>query len=429
LPVHTTGNFFCFLLFTFDLPVNLPFFIARRYMLRRKGAFSSFIIRLAIVATALSVATMVVSVAIITGFKYEIREKLFSFWGHVHITPFSPNVSTIITPDPMQLEPRLERQILSIPHVTGISAFAIRPGIVNVNRMMEGIQLKGVPATYQLPRSIELEGEKIDYTDTSYSKDILLSQTTANRLNVKAGDVVQMYFLDPGSTFPRIRKLVVSGVFHTGMDEVDKQYGICDLRLLQRINNWSSTDINGYQVMLDNYKMSDTVSATIFNNYLSPPLTTNTMTQIFPNIFDWLQLQDVNGQVILIIMAIVAVMNMAVVLLILIVEQARMVGLLKAQGMTNGAIQKVFLYYAGLIAGMGILLGNIIAFSVYWLQQKTGFLTLSEASYYVKQVPFRILWWQPLLVDVATLLVCILCMWLPSLYIRRVQPVRVLQFK
>lgn len=398
-------------------------------MLRRKGAFSSFIIRLAILATALSVATMVVSVAIITGFKYEIREKLFSFWGHVHITPFTPNVSTIITVDPMQMEQRLERQVLSIPHVTGISPFAVRPAIVNVNRMMEGIQLKGVNTGYNFPQSITLHGKAIDYSDTSYSKEILLSQTTADRLNVNAGDVVQMYFLDPGSTFPRIRKLTVAGIFHTGMDEVDRQYGICDIRLLQRINNWDSDDINGYQVMLDDYKMSDSVSATIFSKYIQPPLTTNTMTQIFPNIFDWLQLQDVNGQVILIIMAIVAIMNMAVVLLILIVEQARLIGLLKSQGMTNGAIQQVFLYYAGLIAGAGILLGNVIAFSVYWLQQKTGFLSLSEANYYVKQVPFRILWWQPLLVDAATLLVCILCMWLPSLYIRRVQPVRVLQFK
>ncbi len=398
-------------------------------MLRRKGAFSSFIIRLAILATALSVATMVISVAIITGFKYEIREKLFSFWGHVHITPFTPNVATIITPEPMQMEQRLENGVMSIPHVTGMAPFAIRPAIVNVNRMMEGIQLKGVNSRYHFPQSISLEGREIDYSDSSYSKEILLSQTTANRLNVHTGDVVQLYFLDPGSTFPRIRKLTVAGIFHTGMEEVDKHYGVCDLRLLQRINNWNADDINGYQVMLDNYKMSDTVSNTIFNKYLQPPLTTNTMKQIFPNIFDWLQLQDVNGQVILIIMAIVAVMNMAVVLLILIVEQARLVGLLKAQGMTNAGIQKIFLYYAGLIAGAGILLGNVIAFAVYWVQQKTGFLTLSEASYYVKQVPFRVLWWQPLAIDAATLLVCILCMWLPSLYIRRVQPVRVLQFK
>jgi lipoprotein-releasing system permease protein len=398
-------------------------------MLRQKGAFSSFIIRLAIVATALSVATMVLSVAVITGFKYEIREKLFSFWGHVHITPFTPNVSTIITVDPMQKEAGLESKIRSIPHVLSISPFAVRPGIINANHLMEGLQLKGVDDSYQFPPSVKLTGRLIDYSDTSYSKQILLSQTTADRLNVKTGDQVQMYFLDPGATFPRIRKLKVVGVFHTGMEEVDKQYGICDLRLLQRMNNWGPNDINGYQVMLDDYKQSDSVSLRIFNDYIQPPLTTNTMTQIFPNIFDWLQLQDVNGQVILIIMAIVAIMNLAVALLILIVEQARMVGLLKTQGMTFGGIQKIFLYHAGLIAGMGILLGNLVAGTVYWLQVKTGFLTLSEASYYVKEVPVRLLWWQPVVINLATLVLCILCMWLPSLYIRRIQPAKVLQFK
>lgn len=398
-------------------------------MLRQKGAFSSFIIRLAIVATALSVATMILSVAVITGFKYEIREKLFSFWGHVHITPFTPNASTIITVNPMQKEARLEYGIRALPHVTNISAFAVRPGIINANHLMEGVQLKGVDANYKFPPSVKLSGKLIDYTDSFYSKEILLSQTTADRLNVTNGDQVQMYFLDPGATFPRIRRLKVAGIFHTGMEEVDKQYGVCDLRLLQRMNNWTTEDINGYQVTLDDYKLSDSVSATIYNTMLQPPLVTSTMTQIFPNIFDWLQLQDVNGQVILVIMAIVAIMNLAVALLILIVEQARMVGLLKTQGMTFGGIQKIFLYHAGLIAGMGILLGNIIAGIVYWVQIKTGFLTLSEASYYVKEVPVRLLWWQPVAINLVTLLLCILCMWLPSLYIRRIQPAKVLQFK
>jgi lipoprotein-releasing system permease protein len=409
--------------------MNLSFFIARRYMLRQKGAFSSFIIRLAIVATALSVATMVLSVAVITGFKYEIREKLFSFWGHVHITPFTPNVSTIITVEPMQKDGVLEQKIKTIPHVVSISSFAVRPGIINANQVMEGLQLKGVDEGYKFPSSIKLTGKGIDYADTSYSKEILLSQTTADRLQVKPGEQVQMYFLDPGATFPRIRRLKVAGIFHTGMEEVDRHYGICDIRLLQRMNNWAAGDINGYQVMLDNYQKSDSVSMRIFNDYIQPPLTTNTMTQIFPNIFDWLQLQDVNGQVILIIMAVVAIMNLAVALLILIVEQTRMVGLLKTQGMTFGGIQQIFLYHAGLIAGAGILLGNLIAAIVYWLQIRTGFLKLSETSYYVSEVPVRLLWWQPLAINIATLLLCILCMWLPSLYIRRIQPAKVLQFK
>jgi lipoprotein-releasing system permease protein len=409
--------------------VNLPFFIARRYLLHQKGAFSAFIIRLAIVATSLSVATMILSMAFISGFKYEIREKLFSFWGHVHIIPYTPDASNIISPNPIKADKKLEQQVAATPHVISIAPFAVRPAIVNVNKYMEGVQLKGINNVYQLPQSIHFKGKWIDFADTSYSKDIVLSETTAARLDINAGDDILLYFLEPGATFPRIRKVKVSGLYHTGMDEVDHDFGICDIRLLQRINNWQADDINGYQLMLDDHKYGDSIAVEIFNKYLEAPLTTNTMQQIFPGVFDWLAFQDVNARIILIIMSIVAIINLAVALLILIVEQARMVGVLKAQGMQSGDIRKIFLYHAGLIAAVGILLGNIIALGICWLQASTGFLTLPEATYYVQQVPVRVIWWHPVLISMATLVLCILCMWLPSLYIRRIQPAKVLQFK
>jgi lipoprotein-releasing system permease protein len=294
---------------------------------------------------------------------------------------------------------------------------------------MEGVQLKGVDAQYQFPSSIKLSGSRINYSDTAYAKEVVLSERMAARLKLDVGDDIQIYFLEPGSIFPRIRKVKVAGMFHTGMDEVDKDYGICDLRLLQRINNWQPDDINGYQVMLDNADRSDSVSARIFDRYLEAPLTTHTMAEIFPNIYDWLELQDVNARIIIIIMAIVAVMNLAVALLILIVEQARMVALLRTQGMTNGATQMVFLYYAALIAFAGIISGNLVAIGICILQERTGFLQLSETSYYVRQVPVKLTAWQPLAINTGTLILCILCMWLPSLYIRRIQPAKVLQFK
>lgn len=409
--------------------MNLPFFIARRYLLKQKGTFSSFIIRLAIFATALSVAVMVVAMAFITGFKYEIREKLFSFWGHVHITEFSPNASNLIVTNPIREDGQLIREVSALPHVTQVVPYALRPAILQANHAMEGIKLKGIRPAYRFPSSIELHGGKIDFSDTSYSKDVILSQSTANRLKVSTGDHVLLYFLEPGATVPRIRKVMVAGLYHTGMDEVDKEFAICDIRLLQRINNWAPDNINGYQVDLDQPKLADSLSNKIFNDYLDAPLTTNTMRDIYPNIFDWLQLQDINAQIVLIIMAVVAVINLAVALLILIVEQARMTGLLAALGMKQKDMQQIFLYHAGLIASVGILAGNILGIGICLLQLKTGFLKLSEATYYMSQVPVRINWWYVLLIDASTLLVCILCMWLPSLYIRRIQPARVLQFK
>lgn len=409
--------------------MNVSSFIARRYAVSRKGSFSSFIIRLAMLATAISVATMILAVAFVSGFKYTIREKLFSFWGHVHVSMSTANAGNLVSGEPVRWDSAMVRQIRQTPHVAQVSPYALRPAIMRANGLMEGIKLKGVPATYKLSPNITLQGSYLRFDDSSYSKDIILSQRTADRLQLKAGDDLQLFFLEPGTTVPRVRKVHVRGLYHTGMDEIDAQFAICDLRLLQRLNGWAPNEINGYQIDLSEERYSDSVANFVFQQYVPPPLTTYTMREIYINIFDWLQLQDVNGWVILIIMAVVAVINLAVALLMLIVEQARMVGILKALGMPGGDIRKVFLYHAAAIAGMGILIGNALALALYWLQQRTGFLTLSEDSYYMRVVPVRIHAWQLLAIDAATLVLCILCMWLPTLYIRRIQPARVLQFK
>lgn len=374
-------------------------------------------------------AVMIATIALIIGFKYEIREKIFSFWGHVMVTPYAVNTASIITPEPIQYDAGLVQKIKSMPEVKNIAPWAARPGILQCNGNMEGIRLKGVNKEFQYSDRIQFTGEKIDYSDTAYSKQIIVSQTTANRLQLKAGDNIQLYFLEPGSTSPRIRKVKVAGIYHTGMEEIDKDYALCDIRLLQRINNWQPNQINGYQIDLNNELLADTVAAQIFYNYLQQPLTANTMKDIYANIFDWLQLQDVNAELVISIMAIVAIINLAVALLILIVEQARVVGLLKAMGMSEGATRKIFLYYAAIIAGAGIFTGNVLGLCICLLQQKFGFLKLNEATYYMSRVPVRINVWYVLLIDLATLLVCVLCMWLPSLYIKRIQPAKVLQFK
>jgi lipoprotein-releasing system permease protein len=257
----------------------------------------------------------------------------------------------------------------------------------------------------------------------------MLSETTVSRLGLKVGDELQLYFLEPGATVPRIRKVKLSGIFHTGMDEIDRDYGLCDLRLLQRINNWNPDEINGYQVDLDDEQYADSTAAAIFYNFLDAPLSASTMRDVYSSIFDWLRLQDLNAQIVLVIMAIVAIINLAVALLILIVEQARMVGVLKSLGMSNRKLQQVFLYHAGMIAIMGILLGNIIGAGLSLLQQKTQFIRLDESIYYMQHVPVRLLGWQILLIDGITLAVCIAIMFLPSLLVRKINIAKVIQFK
>lgn len=372
---------------------------------------------------------MIVALSVVGGFKASIREKLYAFEGHIHIHQYGLNTFQTASMPPIQMDSVLEKKITGVPGVTHIAPFIKRAGILQFDGKMEGLMFKGVPENFHFSQSISFSGNKIDYSDTAYSKDILLSRATADRLELKVGDMAQIYFLEEGSTFPRIRKVRLAGIFHTAMEEVDRANALCDIRLLRNINSWEEGDISAYQLSLADDKQSEKIADKILEEYLVSPLYSFTMEETYAHVFAWLKMMDVNASIILTIMAIVAIINLAVALVILIVEQARMVGVLKAQGMTIGQMRSVFLYYAGLIAGIGVFAGNVLALGLAWLQHETGFLKLSETSYYMTTVPFRVIWWHVLVTDVATLLLCIACMFLPTMYIRRIQPARVLQFK
>jgi lipoprotein-releasing system permease protein len=235
-----------------------------------------------------------------------------------------------------------------------------------------------------------------------------------------------LYFLETGSTLPRIRKLKVVGIYHTGMEDVDQYLAICDIRLLQHINNWSPKQINGYQIVAKDEKNTEAIADRIFKN---SDLTSQTIGDSFPGIIDWLNVQDLTVRILLVIMSIVATISMGAALLILIVERANITGLLKALGLNNSATQKIFLYIALLTGTLGVLFGNLFAIGICIAQQKFGFLKMNEATYFMDTVPMELNFWYIFLVDIATLVVTVLCMWLPTLYVRRMQPAKVLQFK
>lgn len=408
--------------------MRFPVFIARRFLIRQRGTFSAFIIRLAVIATALSVSVMLISTALISGFKYAIREKLFSFWGEVMIVPYDASGGDIGSSAPIRYDPQLQRNVSGMDGVAQVAPFALSPAIIQANRQMEGLRLKGITKDFKFPSSLAVSGRPIGFADTAYAKDLILSQTTADRLELKTGDEVLLYFMEPGKSL-RLRRLQIAGIYHTGMEEVDKQFALCDLRLLQRLNNWSPDAISGYQVDLKNTALADTMAAQIYDRYVQPPMESYSITRVYEGVFSWLGMQDVNARILLIIMSIMAIINLSAAMLILMVDRAVMIGLLKALGMPDGGLQTIFLYLAGLIGLLGLLFGNILGIGLCLLQQHFGFLHLPEDTYYMHTVPVRLIWWHIALIDVGTLLLCILCMTLPTLYIRRIQPARVLQFK
>lgn len=409
--------------------MQLSFFLAKRLLLRQRGVFAGFIIRLAVVATALSVAVMILALAFINGFKHTIREKLFSFWGEILIVPPGADQAGVAPADALPLDTLLLQKVANEKDVAQIAPFVLRPVILQVSGQMEGVQLKGIRSDFKFSQEMVFAGKGITYPADGYSQDIILSRSTAEKLDVQPGDQLLLYFLESGASRPRARKVTVSGTYHTGMEEVDKSFGLCDMRLLQRLANWDANEISGYQIStLPNANIA-AVSERIDQEYVDRPMRAMPVYEVYYGIFSWLQMQDVNALVLLFIVGIVAVINLSATLIILLADRAQMVALLKALGATPRQLRNTFVLLGVLISTVGIVLGNILGLGIGWLQLKFGFITLPEETYYMHTAPVRIVAWQVIATDIGALLLCLLCLWLPTLYIRRIQPAKVLKFE
>ncbi len=405
--------------------------MARRVANDPRASFSRFIIRLATIATSLSVAVMIIAVAVVFGFKETIKEKMFVFWGQVQIAPFNPNPTSIITPDPFTYNPPLVENIRSVPGVVDIQPFAVKAAILSSATTMQGIKLKGIDSHYSFSsnNAISFKGDSLHFPAKDYAHQVILSSTILDKLALKIGDSLVVYFVDAEQEFPRIRKLQIAGVFHTGMEEVDNSFALCDIRLLRRISNWDDQAINGYQVHVRSYGEANSIADKIYQKYLEPPLSHTTIEELYPNIFNWLSLMNTNAYIILIIMTIVATINLTTALLIFIMERTTMIGILTALGMSPGKLQMVFVYHAGLVASRGILWGTLLGTGICLLQQYTHFIKMDESAYYMQYAPIKIVPWHILVIDLGTLFVCFCIMLLPSLVVRATSTVKALRFK
>lgn len=410
--------------------MRISFFIARRIAFNRASSFSRFIINIAMVATAISVAVMIMATVLVDGFQQTIQDKIFSFWGHIHVTQYQANASPLTSQVPIPYDQSLVAQLQSMKQVTAINTFATQSVLIKTKTDIEGMIFKGIDRNYNwgaIDRFMQ-EGRSIRFNDTAYSTDIIISASTARLLGLKVNDNVIAYFVQGQGLTPRARKLTVCGIYKTGIEEYDKTYFLGDLSLIRRLSQWESKDIGGYEIFLKNYRDMDTVNNQLFD-FLPEKMTSRTMRDIYPNIFDWLQLQNKDEAIVLIIMSIVAVINMITAILILIIERTNMVGILKALGMRNHTLQSVFIYQSAYIVLAGVVLGNILGLGIAFLQKATGFFTLPEESYYMTVAPIYLQWWKVVLIDVGTLVVCTLVLIVPSLLIRRIVPVKAIQFK
>jgi lipoprotein-releasing system permease protein len=255
----------------------------------------------------------------------------------------------------------------------------------------------------------------------------VISTYTAAQLKIKLGDKVLTYFIQQGGQ-PRVRPMVVTGLFKTGIEDYDKSIAIGDLRLIQRLNDWKDNQIGGYEIFTNDHSPGPQVAGLI-DPKLPQKWTSQPTIKIYPNIFDWLNLQNITIAIVLVIMIIVATLNLVTCLIILVLERTRMIGILKAVGARNPVIQRIFLYQGGIITLFGLLLGNVFGLLVCWLQNRYGFITLPEDAYFISKAVVKLEWWHFLLVNAGTFLICFLVLMIPTLIIRKVQPVRAIQFR
>ncbi len=406
--------------------MNLPVFIARRITFNSKRTFSKLSVRIAIIGIMLSLAVMILSLAVVKGFKSEIREKIRGFSGDIIVMKLVKDAS--YDNSPFQINADTLKKIASLPEIAHIQPYALKPGTINTHEEIEGVFIKGVDRNYDWDyfKKILVAGKVIDFSDSVKARrQIIISKVLANRLNLKVGDDFLMYFVQESLLK---RKFEIVGIYDLGVEEVDKTYIIGDISVIRRLNKWKADEVGGYELRVRDFNNLDVATQRVADN-MAYNVNSYSIKEWYPAIFQWLSLLDVNTEVILILMMAVAVINMVSALLIIILERTNMIGILKALGSTNWDIQKIFLNNAAYLIGFGLLLGNVVGLGLGAFQLYTHFFQLDQASYYMSFIPVEFNLIEIIVLNIGTLLVCLLVLIIPSMLVTRISPVKTITFK
>lgn len=413
--------------------MNIELFIAKRIIGTRgdKKSFSRSIVRIATFGIALGLAVMIIAVSIVTGFKKEISNKVIGFGSHIQVVNMDSNSSYETSPIPKELSSIEE--IAKMEMVDHVQTFAIKAGIIKTSENIQGAVLKGVGPDYEWSFMDEniIRGEKIRIYDSVRTNNVLISETIASLLKLKVGDSFNMYFIqDP----PRARKFTIAGIYRTSLVEFDQLYIYSDIKHIQRLNNWGTDQVSGYELMLTDIQDAE-VATELVREEISTELLDDgarlkavPIQEMYNQIFDWLNLQDMNVIIIILLMVIVAGFNMISGLLILILERTNMIGILKALGTVNTSIRTIFLYQSGYLALKGLLWGNFIGLALCFLQWKFEIIGLDPSSYFLDTVPINFNLLHVLALNAGTLLITLIFLLIPSMIISRISPERSIRF-
>jgi len=413
--------------------LNLEYFIAKRIHFQQgKKNVSRPAVRIATIGIALGLAVMIIAIAVVIGFKEQIRNKTIGFGGHIQITNFDNNNTYEM--NPIKADNALIKKISAIDGVKHIQRFATKPGIIKTDTEFQGIVIKGIDKGFDWKffKSNLVEGRIIDVSGNSPTNEVVISKYLTNLLGLKLGDSFYTYFIQDRV---RARKFKIVGIYSTNFIEYDKLFLLADMRQVQALNDWSTDSFSGLEVLITDFNRLDEVGDAVYGatanrfNKEGAAFSTQTIKQLNPQIFSWLDLLDMNVWVILILMLAVAGFNMISGLLILILERTNMIGILKSVGATNWSVRKIFLYHSFFLIGKGMLWGNVIGLSLCAIQYFTGAVPLDPEAYYVATVPITFNWLYIILLNVGTLAASLIMMIGPSYLITKIDPAKIIRYE
>lgn len=419
--------------------LNTELFIAKRLFSAKetKRNISNSVVTIAIVGIALGMVVMILSIAIVTGFKQQVSEKVTGFASHIIITNYDINSS--YETEPIKKAQDFYPGIVDIGGFKHIQVFALKAGIVKTKTDMQGVILKGVGSDFNWGffKQSMVDGKTFSVNDDLKTDSVIISQYIAKLLKLKLDDPLFMYFINKTgkSKNPvKQRRFTISGIYNTGLEEFDKAFVICDIAQVQKLNGWTNKQVTGFEISIDDFKqlgpMTQKAHAQIKHKYEknAEQLQIKNIKDNYPNIFDWLELSNTNVWIILVLMILVGGFNMISGLFVIILERTNMIGVLKALGAANFNIRKIFLYNAGFLIGKGMFWGNLIGIVICLLQYYFRIIKLDPTTYYIDAVPINLKLIHLLLLNIGTLLVTTAMLILPSMFISKISPAQAIRF-
>ncbi len=406
--------------------MNAASFISKRIFSLSKDNLSSTVMRIAVASVALGIAIMLISIAVVVGFKNQIKDKVVGFVAPIHIQALNQNESIEETPfiyDSV-LNARLNK-----PFITEMHKTANKAGIIKTDDEILAVVLKGVDADYNWSyiNSYLVDGIIPQYVDNERSNDVVISKIISQKMNLNVGDPVRIWFVDMDMK-ARGRKFNVVGIYETGLQECDDRFLYCDLNQIRKLNGWDNGEIGHLEIWVDNQTLINDYNEKIYYS-IPTNLVSYTAMETYPHIFDWLELQDMNVVIIIALMLLVAGITIISMLLIIILERTSTIGLLKAMGASNGLIRSIFLKRSCRILLIGMVIGNVIGLGLCLIQQYTNVITLSPESYYLSAVPIELNPWHILMLNVGTFVLWVLMLLLPTMLINNVRPSKSIRFE